>query len=234
MKGRVLMIAAILMLLAGCSRQERDGITVQAEIDWVDFVMLNGHSYTGLYNSIIADPANVTEEEAGRTAFKVADVVSNPDYTIKDGDAAFLPIGTVLYKVKGYTADQLIAAKNKDRIGGYSLYAENEFVKTVQLHYGDIPKDKTVRIELYRGQETKTYKSLRDSEKDRFIQLLDAGRDVEMYTSLQDSARYYHMVFYTDGPLAYSFTILDDGSQVCFYPMGTRLVDSAIRPLLQP
>ncbi|MNL83443.1 hypothetical protein D3C87_2110920 [compost metagenome] len=55
-----------------------------------------------------------------------------------------------------------------------------------------------------------------------------------MYSSPQDSAHYYHMVFYTDSPLAYSFTILDDGNQVCFYPMGTRLVDSAIRSLLLP
>ena len=40
---------------------------------------------------------------------------------------------------------------------------------------------------------------------------------------------YYKMVFYVDGPIAYAFTITDDGAHVYFSPGNTRIVDEDIR-----
>lgn len=241
MKSRYFLFIILCLLLAGCPKAEPgqrdyDEINGNAIVDWVDFVMLNGHSYKGLYEGVIADPEQVTDKAVGRTTFKVADVVSNPGYKTRDGDAAFLPIGTELYRVKGFEADELIASRDPERIGGYRLYAETEFVNSVQRHYGDVPKDKTVRIELYRTQETKPYKTLQGTDKERFIQLLDAGQDVESYIppNRDTDPIHYQMVFYADGPIAHSYAIFDEGEQVYFSPWTTRLVDPAIRTLLQP
>lgn len=238
MKISYVWIISICLLLAGCAKAGPDDSYSKTEIDWVDFVMLNGHFYTGLSETVVADPKAVaTTAAVGRTAFKVADVVSDPGYQVQDGDAAFLPIGTELYRVPGFEPNQLIAAKNSDSIGGHRLYAEMEFAKTVQRHYAEVPKDKTVRIELHKGWDPKPYKTLWDNEKEQFIRLLDEGKDVESGTlpgQDGDFIQYYKMVFYTGGPIAYSFPIMDDGGQVYFTPMSARLVDPAIRALLQP
>jgi hypothetical protein len=234
----MLLLALLVSLAAAACRNEAgpDEIKGNAIIDWVDFVMLDGRSYNGLYDGVIVNPEDITEQVAGKTKFKLSDVVSNPGYRTKDGDAAFLPIGTKLYRVKGFEADELIAARDEKRIGGYRLYAENEFYKTVQRHYEELPKDKTERIELYRIQEFEPYKTLLAADMDRFIQLLDTGKDTDNYTppNREKDPDYYRMVFYTDEPIAHSFTIADDGTNVFFSPWTTRIVDPAVRTLLQP
>ncbi len=236
MKIRYIAIIAVCLLLSACTQGGRDNIHGNAEIDWVDFLMLDGRSYTGLYETVIADPETVTDKKAGRTTFKVADVVTNPGYKIQNGDAAFLPIGTELYLVKGFKKDELIAARDSERIGGFRLYAEIEFAKTVQRHYTEIPRETITHIELYKGQETKPYKTLQGLEKSQLLQLLDGRRDVENYMPQsrdQDPAQ-YRVVFYSGGSLAYSYSLFDDGVQAYFSPDSTRLLDPAIRTLLQP
>ena len=99
------MIAVIVvMLLGGCSRFNPDSFGQSSTIDWVDFVKLHGKSYTGTFQSVIGDAAAVTPQVVGEVSFKVAEVVTNPSYRTKDGDAAFLDIGTKLYRVDGFDA----------------------------------------------------------------------------------------------------------------------------------
>jgi hypothetical protein len=105
----------------------------------------------------------------------------------------------------------------------------------VPRHYKDVPKDKLERVELYRSNEVKPYKTLYDREKQRFIELLESGKDTPNYTPQNKTGDpvYYQMVFFTDEPIAYAFSLADDGTNVYFSPWDTRLVSDEIRELIQ-
>jgi len=230
-----------LLALCGCSGipglsgLSGNPIRGNAIIDWVDFVKLNGHSYTGLWEAAIQDPSDVTNQAAGKVKFKVGDVVSNPNYRTKDGDAAFLAIGTELLRVQGFAAEELLAVRDTGVIGGYRLYAEDGFAKTLRLRYADLPKDRVTRVELYREGNAEPYRTLQGADRERFLALLDGGRDTANYNPANRNGDpvYRRMVFYTDGPLAHSFMIVDDGENVFFSPWETRLVDDEVRELLR-
>lgn len=231
-----IMVMGLVIFLSGCSNINNNDVNNpikgNASIDWVDFVKLNGNTYTGLHESAINNPADVTNEVAGEVEFKVGDVVTNPNYRTKAGDAAFLEIGTKLYRVEGFEADKLIAAKDDQRIGGYRLYVSEDYAKTMRLHYKDMPKDKIERIELYRSNETTPFNTLEsDDEKKSFIQLLENGKDSGSYIPQNQDGdpAYYTMVFYTDEPIAYAFSLADDGVNVFFHPWNTTIVDDEIR-----
>ena len=71
----------------------------QAIIDWVDFVRVDGRMY-GRYGD--SSPARVDPSLIGpvhsRVLCTIGEVVSNPDFRMRDGDASFLPIGTELHR----------------------------------------------------------------------------------------------------------------------------------------
>lgn len=230
-----IMIIGIVLFLSGCSNINNNNVNNpikgNAAIDWVDFVKLNGDTYTGLHESVLKNPRDVTNDVVGEVEFKVGDVVTNGNYKTKAGDAAFLEIGTKLYRVTGFETDELIAAQDDRRIGGYRLYAAEGYAKKRGLHYKDMPKDKVERIELYRSNETTAFNTLLNDEKDQFIQLLENGENKQSYTPQNQDGDpiYYNMVFYTDGPIAYAFSLADDGINVFFHPWSTRIVDDEIR-----
>ncbi|MBD3919422.1 hypothetical protein H8B09_11720 [Paenibacillus sp. PR3] len=230
-----MLVLVVVALLGGCSNRTGNPTKGNSVIDWVDFVKLNGTSYTGLFESVIKDPNDVTKEVVGEVSFKVADVVTNPSYKTKSGDAAFLEIGTKLYRVKGFETNEMIAAEDVTRIGGFRLYASDEFAITMKYKYKDVPKDKVARVELYLYGETKPFKTLNNSEAEQFIMLLENGKDNQNYSSPNNGSdpTYYSMVFYTDEPLAYAFTLVDDGTHVFFTPRDTRIVDDEIRKLIR-
>ncbi|CAM3293813.1 hypothetical protein PALU110988_14120 [Paenibacillus lupini] len=217
------------------NKDQSQSIEGNAIIDWIDFVKLNGLSYSGLYDGVLVDSSDMTDHVVGEVKFKLADVVSNPDYRTKDGDAAFLAIGTKLYEVKGFKHEELIAAKDDRAIGGYRLYVGEAFNKTHNRNFKDIPYDKVSQIELYKMNEMTPYRTLIDNEKSDFIHLLKSGEYTPNYTSNSQNGdpTYYQMVFYTeDEPIAYSFSIADDGDHVFFHPWDTSIVDNRIRTLL--
>ena len=168
--------------------------------------------------------------------FKVADVVTNPNYRTKDGDAAYLAEGTRLYRVEGFGPDEIIAAEDPDKIGGYRLYAEEDFCRTIAHHYADMPKDRVERIALFANGETHPFRALTGEEAERFIALLESGEDKPGFTPdrTHGDPAYYTMVFYTDGPLALAYHLEDDGTSVYFHPDFARVVDDEIRQILEP
>ncbi len=231
---QLMILMVVVVLLSGCSSMKKSLFPGNSVIDWVDFVKLNGISYTGLYQHVIKDPNDVTNQVAGEVNFKVADVVTNSKYKTKSGDASFLEIGTKLYRVKGFEENEIIAAEDVTKIGGYRLYASDEFAKTMTHHYKDVPKDKVEQVELYHYNETKPYRTLYKSDKEQFIMLLENGKDIQNYSSQINGSdpTYYKMIFYTDESFAYDFTLVDDGTNVFFSPWDTRIVDDEIRKLI--
>lgn len=224
------MLLAVCLLLGGCSHANSNLTRGNAIIDWVDFVKLDGRSYSGLHQSVIRNPKDITNQVVGKVKFNVQGV-SNPSYHTKDGDASFLQEGSKLYRVQGYEPDVLIAAKDDTTIGGYRLYRNEESGDLLRDWYEDVPLDKVGHAALYRDQETSPYVTLRDEELKSFIQLLEEGEDVQDYRSSQPAdPLIYRMVLYTDSPIAYSFVIY--GDHVYFAPAKVRLVDDAMRQWL--
>ena len=89
-----------------------------AAIDWTDFIRLDGVTYQSNYYE-----KGVAEKDIGEPVAevrcKISDIVTDPEYDIRDGDAAFLEAGSVIYSVKGYPAWFRLAA---ERDGTWMLY----------------------------------------------------------------------------------------------------------------
>jgi hypothetical protein len=85
--------------------------TCNTTIDWVNFLQVGSVQYV----AGPASPAAITESELGpelaRVKFKVDGNVCDPNYQVKDGDAAFLEPGTPIYQVKGHAPAEELAAR---------------------------------------------------------------------------------------------------------------------------
>ncbi|WP_208919312.1 hypothetical protein [Paenibacillus uliginis] len=224
----------MIILLSGCSSLQFNQNQTHTIIDWVDFVKLNGNMYTSDWG-IVLKHENDVAEEVGEVSFTVDEVVTDPGYRTKDGDAAFLDIGTKLYRVKGFGTDELIAVADDTRVNGYKLYIQDQFRSSMINRYDEIPKDKVNSIGLYCDNESKPYKTLTGKDINKFIKLLDDGVYSPNYSPNMNNGDplYYLMVFYTDDPIGNSFSIADDSQNVYFYPDSTRIVDSEIRDWIE-
>lgn len=217
-----LLLAACTLIWLGCSGRgvlnPTKGIS-QSSIDWVDFVKLSKGHYTGVFNAVIADPALVTDDMVGEVKFKVADVVTNPSYRIQVGDAAYLAKGTKLYRIEGFAADELIAAADEHSINGYRIYREDKAAENYRRNFKEIAKHPIEKIEWYSSSDHKLLAALDAEESKQLIALLQAGTVEDNYRSPSREREpvYYEIVMYFAEPLAYSFTIMDDGGQIVFY-----------------
>lgn len=85
-----------------------DDAAGDAAIDWVDFVRLDGAMYSRVSPGGAAPTVDVDLVGAvrARVRCRIAEVVGNPDFRPRDGDASFLPAGTELRRFG--TADPLL------------------------------------------------------------------------------------------------------------------------------
>lgn len=93
-----------------CSNTVPTGCVKAVQIDYVNFINVHGTMY---YVPLVGDstlPPSLQGSEYAKVHFQVADHVSDPGYQTKDGDAAFLPIGTAIYQVIGYRSSFRLAA----------------------------------------------------------------------------------------------------------------------------
>lgn len=229
-----LFVAACALICLGCGGREvlnpTKGIP-QSSIDWVDFVKLSKGQYTGVFNAVIADPALVTDDVVGEVKFRVADAVTNPGYRIQAGDAAYLAKGTVLYRIEGFDTDELIAAADERSINGYRIYRKDNRAENYRRNFNEVVKQPIDKIEWYSSTDKKLLSTLDAEESKQLIALLQAGTVEDNYSfRAQDSEpSYYYIVIYFGKPIAYSFTIFDDGTQIMFDDDAhMKLIDAAI------
>ena len=90
------------------------------QIDWVDFVQVGSTQYVAGPQS----PTVIQESDLGpvfaHVRFKVSGNVCDPNYKLKDGDAAFLDPGTAIYEVRGHPPTEVLAARRNGQILRYA------------------------------------------------------------------------------------------------------------------
>ena len=90
--------------------------TCNAMIDWVNFVQVGSTHYVVELQS----PTVLKETDLGpvyaKVKFKVSGNVCDPNYRLKDGDAAFLEPGSPIYQVNGHSPSEQLAAHYNNEI----------------------------------------------------------------------------------------------------------------------
>jgi len=204
-----------------------------AILDWVDFVKINHKTYNGLYDAVLTDPGAVLRDRViGKVAFKVGDVVTNSDYRTKDGDAAFLAIGTELFEIQGYQDQSLIAAKDEQAIHGYRLY-QVEGSGARSMKFKDLIMERVERIEIYTDNgSNRLLNQFQDgTDIQKFIDLLKAGSKTSTYEpkTTQSDPTYYQVVFNIENQVvAYKLWLAYDGKHYYFSPWDTHAVSAEI------
>jgi hypothetical protein len=111
MKVRLVVGLSMLALLSGCQLPGgRQACNVQ--IDWVNFIEVGSTQYVAGVGSA---PDVLQQSDLGPVyadvKFKVSGNVCDPNYRLKDGDAAFLEPGTAIYIVNGHPPTERLAAR---------------------------------------------------------------------------------------------------------------------------
>jgi len=112
MGPKVVIVLGTLLFTAACQLPGSTS-SCNSQIDWVNFIQVGSTQYD-------AGPQSLTvlqESDLGlvyaHVKFKVSGNICDPNYRLKDGDAAFLDSGTPIYQVSGHpTSDQLAARFN--------------------------------------------------------------------------------------------------------------------------
>ena len=99
---------------SACTDTPTDGVST-VMVDWVDFVQLDGVQYVA---GRPGSPQSVSPQELGGVVGRVSCMLSALKFTTQpgpavDGDAAFLPVGTEVYSIKGVAPSCRVAAKRQ-------------------------------------------------------------------------------------------------------------------------
>jgi hypothetical protein len=109
MAAKVIVVLGTLLFAAACQLPGSSS-SCNAQIDWVNFIQVGSTQYVAGPQS----PIVLQESELGsvyaHVKFKVSGHICDPNYRLKDGDAAFLDPGTPIYQVKGQPSSQQLAA----------------------------------------------------------------------------------------------------------------------------
>lgn len=118
LKAAVGLLAVI--LIAACQLPGSAPNCSNAQIDWVNFIQIGSTQYVA---GLTQAPAVLQDTDLGpvyaQVKFKVSGNVCDPNYRLKDGDAAFLDAGTPIYQVNGQPPAQRLAARFNGQIVAY-------------------------------------------------------------------------------------------------------------------
>lgn len=115
-----LALASVLAAALVCACQlPGGGKTCTSQIDWVDFVEIGSTQY------VAADAASqpIRESDLGpvyaHVKHELDGNVCDPNYHVRNGDAAFLPVGTAVFRVNGHSPSERLAAHRGHRLVMY-------------------------------------------------------------------------------------------------------------------
>lgn len=235
MKKIPLILISLVFVLIGCNNNVE-----HTEIDWVDFVKLNGETYEGIYDGILSDPSLVGKE-TGKVKFTIADNVHSTNYKIKNGDAAFLDKGTKIFEVKGNK--DFIVVKDDKKVNGYKIYVKEKSNSHKWL-YKDINKEKVNKIEVLDSTTVEVLDEDKESlitiinnkaEINQFFSILDNGnmRDGMEIDNMSPDYREYLITFYTGSPVAIQYKVYFNGVDYFWHPDYTEVIPPEISEFLK-
>lgn len=181
-------------------------------IDWVDFVRVDGEEYS-LSNNVVLTDVDAIGEKIAEVSFTLDNNVTDPYYSVKDGDAAYLEVGTGLYEIKGKT--EYLAVRDDTMLNGYRLYvAENT---KQEEHFHQLDKHLITKINVYQAE--KAFKNLHTYENKTewadLLRILEQGEivDTSLQISTDEDPVVYQLVFYmdTDSPIAPAYYLYHHG-----------------------
>ncbi len=114
---KLLVLLCGIFIIAGCSNgQFLQGFgqsrQTQSVIDWVDSIQWNDSDYVNNYEVNQLKEEWPVGTELGEVTFKM-DGHAGANYQLKNGDAAYLDVGTKLYEMEGYDPAFRIVADGK-------------------------------------------------------------------------------------------------------------------------
>ncbi len=122
MASKVVVVVGALLLMAAC-QVPGSSPTCNAQIDWVNFIQVGTTQYVAGPQA----PTVLQETDLGpvyaHVKFKVSGNVCDPNYRLKDGDAAFLDAGTPIYEVNRQRPAEQLAARFSGQIVVYKAMA---------------------------------------------------------------------------------------------------------------
>ncbi|MDO3408268.1 hypothetical protein QWJ34_00655 [Saccharibacillus sp. CPCC 101409] len=92
--------------------RKESGEPCMAILEWIDVLMLNDMTYTSLDNPDTEVPEEWIGEPIGKTEYNLSESACT-DHVTQNGDAAYLPVGTKVYALKGYDPDFRVLADGR-------------------------------------------------------------------------------------------------------------------------
>lgn len=186
----------LILLLAGCAQSSNGDVEQpppDITIDWVDFVKLGGIQYMRTDYSIDADKLG---PQISEVKFKISDNVNNPDYIVKDGDAAYLEKGTPIYNINNYKSSFRIAIKATNEIIVYQVFDNPSAKKGSDI--ADI-SNKVDYIEINSKSNEEEIAAITDVDKINEMVDMVLKAPVDLSTSKQMGERYLISFHLKDG-----------------------------------
>ncbi|WP_256757563.1 hypothetical protein [Cohnella sp. WQ 127256] len=128
--GKTSLYLLLMMIVVSCGAIGNGEVTRQSQVadpesvveketepcmeilEWVDFLMINNIKYYHNYDGTKAVAEEILGDKVGSVSYMLNEHACT-DHVVKNGDAAFLPIGTVIYALQGYKSDFRVVANNK-------------------------------------------------------------------------------------------------------------------------
>lgn len=110
------LVAAVAFVLVAACQFPGASSGCNTQIDWVDFVQVGSTQYLARTETATAVQEGDLGPVYARVKFKVSGHVCDPSYRLKNGDSAFLDIGTPIYQVNGFPPAERLAVKPGGRL----------------------------------------------------------------------------------------------------------------------
>jgi hypothetical protein len=168
------------------------------QIEWVNLVQFGGIQYVANTSQVGRAPTDADVGPVFATVqFKLADNVHDPNYQLKDGDAAYLDSGTPVYRVHGYAASFRLVARFASRLTFYE--ADTNPHATTGADLLDIG-GKVQSIGINRQQDGKTeLGAIRDPTQVGALVTMILHAPVNPQYQESDSATYFIALYLDDG-----------------------------------
>ena len=160
----ILFIPIFALLLSSCSNFTSLIGCPDAEIEWVDMLMINDIKYEHHFPEPANENLSITIDkgrELGEVTYEMADKACS-NHKMQNGDAAYLKEGTIIYEIKGYPTSLIVAANDVVYVA-----RTNNKAKTVGELY---PMDKLVKnIYIESTEDGRRMHTFPQSAKDKFL-----------------------------------------------------------------